>query len=37
MEIKRAVDFAADVASGGPIVVHSGEFPQPISTSDKKA
>ncbi|HDM43563.1 MAG TPA: hypothetical protein ENG02_00005, partial [Candidatus Woesearchaeota archaeon] len=30
-EIKRAIDFAADVADGGPVVVHSGEFPRPIS------
>lgn len=29
-EIKRTVDFAADVARGGPIVVHTGEFPRPI-------
>ncbi len=30
-EIKRAIEFAADVADGGPVVVHSGEFPRPIS------
>ena len=29
-EIKRTVDFAADVAQGGPIVVHTGEFNRPI-------
>lgn len=25
-EIKRAIDFAADVARGGPVVVHTGEY-----------
>ncbi|PIN88045.1 hypothetical protein COV12_00625 [Candidatus Woesearchaeota archaeon CG10_big_fil_rev_8_21_14_0_10_32_24] len=25
-EVKRAIEFAADVAKGGPIVVHTGEF-----------
>jgi hypothetical protein len=29
-EIKRAVDFAADVARGGPVVVHTGEFQRPL-------
>ena len=29
-ELKRTVDFAADVTQGGPIVVHTGEFPRPI-------
>jgi hypothetical protein len=29
-EIKRAVEFAADVARGGPIVVHTGEFQRPL-------
>ena len=29
-EIKRAVEFAADVAEGGPVVVHTGEFPRPM-------
>lgn len=31
-EVKRAVDFAADVAEGGPIVVHTGEFPRDVAT-----
>ncbi|MFH0701651.1 MAG: TIM barrel protein [Candidatus Woesearchaeota archaeon] len=30
-EIKRAIDFAADVARGGPVVVHTGEFQRPVS------
>ena len=25
-EIKRAIEFASDVASGGPVVVHTGEY-----------
>lgn len=29
-EVERAVDFAADVAGGGPVVVHTTEFPRPI-------
>jgi hypothetical protein len=29
-EIKRAIDFAADVAQGGPIVVHTGELQRPL-------
>lgn len=29
-EIKRAIEFAGDVAGGGPVVVHSGEFYRPI-------
>lgn len=31
MEVKRTIDFAADVARGGPVVLHSGEFPRPVS------
>ncbi len=31
MEVKRTIDFAADVARGGPVVLHTGEFPRPIS------
>ena len=27
-ELKRAVDFAADTARGGPVVVHAEEFPR---------
>ena len=30
-EVKRAIDFAADTAGGGPIVLHTQEFPRPIS------
>ncbi len=30
-EIKRAIEFAADVAEGGPVVVHTGEFQRAIS------
>ncbi len=33
-EIKRAIEFAADVAAGGPIVVHTGEFIRPLSGAD---
>ena len=29
-EIRRAIDFAADVARGGPVVVHTGEFQRPL-------
>ena len=29
-EIKRAIEFASDVAQGGPVVVHTGEFQRPI-------
>ncbi|MFT4308722.1 MAG: TIM barrel protein [Candidatus Woesearchaeota archaeon] len=31
-EIERTVDFAADVARGGPVTVHTGEFNRRIST-----
>ncbi|MFC1801530.1 TIM barrel protein [Nanoarchaeota archaeon] len=30
-EIKRAIEFAADVARGGNVVVHTGEFQRPVS------
>ncbi|MCP3684151.1 MAG: sugar phosphate isomerase/epimerase [bacterium] len=30
-EIRRAVDFAADVTPGGAIVVHTGEYPRAVS------
>jgi sugar phosphate isomerase/epimerase len=30
-EIQRAIEFAADVSRGGPVVVHTGEFQRPIS------
>ncbi len=29
-EIKKSIDFAADVAGGGPIVVHTGEWQRPV-------
>lgn len=29
-EIKRAIEFASDVAAGGPVVVHTGEFQRPV-------
>jgi hypothetical protein len=28
-EVRRAVEFAGDVAKGGPVVVHTGEFQRP--------
>ncbi len=33
-EIKRAIGFAADVARGGNVVVHTGEFQRPLSEAD---
>jgi len=30
-EAKRALEFAADTAEGGPVVIHTGEFPREIS------
>ncbi len=30
-EVKRAIDFAADTAEGGPVVLHTGEFPRAVS------
>lgn len=35
-EVKRAIDFAADTAEGGPVVVHTGEFPRGISEAGKE-
>ena len=29
-EVKRAIEFAADTAEGGPVVMHLGEFPRPL-------
>ncbi|MBI2665295.1 hypothetical protein HYX12_01575 [Candidatus Woesearchaeota archaeon] len=29
-EVKRAIEFAADVSRGGPVVVHTGEHHRPI-------
>jgi sugar phosphate isomerase/epimerase len=33
-EIKRAIEFAADTAQGGSVVVHTGEFQRPISEEE---
>jgi len=33
-EIRRAIEFAGDVAKGGPVVVHTGEFHRPITDAD---
>lgn len=35
-ELKRAIDFAAETAEGGPVVVHTGEFPRGISEAGKE-
>lgn len=34
-EIKRTVEFAADTAGGGPVVVHTGEWHRPIFDIEK--
>lgn len=31
-EMRRTIDFAADTTDGGPVVVHTGEFPRSIVT-----
>lgn len=31
-EIKKAIDFAAEAANGGSVVVHTGEFQRPIGS-----
>ncbi len=33
-EVKRTMDFAADVAEGGSVTVHTGEFPRSISEQE---
>ncbi len=33
-EVKRAIDFAADVGRGGPVVVHTGEFSRSIADAE---
>ena len=33
-EIKRAIEFAADVGRGGNVVVHTGEFQRPLSEAE---
>lgn len=35
-EIKRAIDFAADTAGGGPIVFHTGEWQRPVYKAAEK-
>ncbi len=35
-EVKRTVDFAAEAAGGGPVVVHTSEFPVEISEKYKE-
>ncbi len=35
-EVKRAIDFAADTAGGGPVVIHTGEFPRSITEAERK-
>ncbi|MBI5390409.1 sugar phosphate isomerase/epimerase [Candidatus Woesearchaeota archaeon] len=30
-EVRRAIDFASDVAGGGSVVVHTGEFERPLT------
>ncbi len=32
-EIKRALEFAADVGQGGPVVVHTGEYQRPMKSA----
>ena len=32
-EIKRALEFAADVGEGGPVVVHTGEYQRPMKSA----
>ncbi|MBI2662238.1 hypothetical protein HYX11_02155 [Candidatus Woesearchaeota archaeon] len=33
-EIRRAIEFAADVSKGGTVVVHTGEFQRPLADAD---
>ncbi len=35
-EVERAIDFAADVGQGGPVVMHLGEFPRPLFDLEQK-
>ena len=35
-EVKKAIDFAADTARGGPVVLHAQEFPRSIAETYKK-
>lgn len=34
-EIRRGIDFASDVAKGGNVVMHTGEFQRPVSELDR--
>lgn len=34
-EINRTTDFAAEVAEGGPVVIHTGEFSRPIIEAER--
>ena len=36
-EVKRAIDFAADTAEGGAVVVHTGEFPRPSANQARNS
>jgi len=33
-EIRKAIDFAADVANGGSVVIHTGEFPRAFTSNE---
>ena len=35
-EVKKAIEFAADTAGGGPVVLHAQEFPRSIAEHYKK-
>jgi hypothetical protein len=35
-EIEKAIDFAADTAQGGAVVVHTGEWIRPVSSAGKE-
>ena len=36
-EVERAVHFAADTAEGGPVVVHTGEFPRNVYEPEEES
>lgn len=33
-EVKKAINFAADITNGGAVIVHTGEFQRPISDQE---
>ncbi|MBI4155511.1 hypothetical protein HY498_05510 [Candidatus Woesearchaeota archaeon] len=33
-ELRKAIDFATDVAQGGPVVVHTGEWQRPVKKEE---